>query len=301
MSSQIDPPGRHILLTLLSRTTASTAEIPSKHTPSFTELEALTGYSRSTLIEWMKALGESHWFTRPVLDGDTKPGMRLDVGDLSAARPKRSRTSKTGDAAYRQAVRAEPATVPPGDMDRTAQRYSAVPPGGTDEGAHLLKDFPTESLTLTDPNPARAADAAAADGGFALDFGPRVAAEPEQEKPKTKSEPKEESAGQRNNRIAKLYTDKVKLVAFHGVRSVVDAAFKTGDYSEEQITAAVTNMADARLPISQTSLRIAIEGLPKWANPPYQGRRDSNSNGGKSGYIRMTDSHSPDRDYSENY
>jgi hypothetical protein len=36
-------------------------------------------------------------------------------------------------------------------------------------------------------------------------------------------------------------------------------------------------------------------------NRPYQGRRDGNSNGGKPGYVRMSNSHSPDRNYNEDY
>lgn len=278
LASSIEPTGRHILLTLLSRTNASTAEIPARHAPSFSDLESLTGYSRSTLIEWMKALGETHWFTRPILDGEAKPGMRLDVGDPAAARPKRSRTSKPVDPAYRLAVRTEVAAIPPGGMDRTAERYSTVPPGGTPDGPLLLKDFPTESQTLTDLD--CPAGAERDDGTLGVDFGEPV----EPEKPQRKSRDKKKTApkggpethGQKVNRVAKLYTDNVKLVGFHGVRGVVDAAFKTGDYTEEQISTAISNMADARLPISQTSLRIAIEGLPDWNgrnNQPRSGSR----------------------------
>lgn len=150
MQSSLEPTGRHIVLTLVSLTNASTAEIPPRHTPSFTDLERLTGYSRSTLIEWMKLLTESHWVSRTSEEGTTRQGMALAVGGSSAARPKRARDAKKVDAAYRQAVQVPPSAIPPGGTDRTAQRYAAIPPGGTPTEPHLLiENSPTESSNPT--------------------------------------------------------------------------------------------------------------------------------------------------------
>lgn len=273
------------MLTLLSRTDAATAEIPPQYVPSFTDLERLTGYSRSTLIEWMKALTEAHWVVRFDIEGSARQGMRLASGDPDAARPKRSRATKKVDGPYRLAVRPSGVAIPPGDTDRTAERYSNVPPGGTVHDAHcLIKNSPTESSNPTNLDCAADADADSSDGTLGVDFGEPVApmqrtAQKSARKPASKSAPKaagEETHGQRVNRIARLYTDKVKLVDFHGVRQAVDAAFKSGDYSEQQITAAIQALTEKRDPVTRTSLRIAIEGQPSWADRNANGRRGGN-------------------------
>lgn len=71
---------------------------------------------------------------------------------------------------------------------------------------------------------------------------------------------RDESVGQRVNRVTRTYTDRVKLSPFHGVRAVVEAAVKAG-YSDEQIVPALSRLADSNRPVSANSLRIEIEGM----------------------------------------
>lgn len=168
-ASGIAPIGRFLLLSLLTKTTAGTAVIPPKHAPSYTDLESLTGLSRSTLIEWMKALTDGGWVKRVAFEGESKEGFALSMGDPGVApapRPRGGRPSSAAripapraemdtDAPYRLAVHPEGATVPPGGTDRTAERYSTVPPGGTTDDVLLIRNSPTESSlttsTLTPP------------------------------------------------------------------------------------------------------------------------------------------------------
>lgn len=277
LGSSLEPTGRHIVLTLLSRTDAATAEIPPQYCPSFTELEKLTAYSRSTLIEWMKVLTESHWVARFDADGASRQGMRLTPGDPNAARPKRARASKKTDAPYRQAVRNDGADVPPGGTDHTAWRYGAIPPGGTTPSPHCLKEnSPTESSNPVDRDQSATGADDPHDGTLGVDFGKPVAPEQRGRKTKTKSAPKtagEETAGQRLNRVTKLYTDVVKLSHFFKAKAVVEAAFEAG-YSEQQISDGIRRLAEKEDPLTKDSLRIAIKGRPSWAS------RDQNSNPG---------------------
>ncbi len=52
----LEPPGRHLVLTLLTWSDAATARIPEQFTPSLTDLEHATGMSRSTVAKWLNKL-----------------------------------------------------------------------------------------------------------------------------------------------------------------------------------------------------------------------------------------------------
>lgn len=162
--SRIEPTGRHVLLALLTKSTAGTAEIPPKYAPSYTDLERLTGLSRSALTEWMRALTDAKWVRRLPFEGESKEGFALSVGDPNASRAPRIRTQKTAatpspvtdraltdvDIPYRLAVHPELGDVPAGGTDRTAERHDPVSPGGTNGDAPIRKNSPTES-SLTTP------------------------------------------------------------------------------------------------------------------------------------------------------
>jgi hypothetical protein len=70
----LPPPARHIMHALLSRADADTAVVPEEHTPSLTELEHLTGYTRSTVRKWLNHLEAAGWTDRD----------RPDVADAQA-------------------------------------------------------------------------------------------------------------------------------------------------------------------------------------------------------------------------
>lgn len=72
-----------------------------------------------------------------------------------------------------------------------------------------------------------------------------------------------ETEGQRINRIARLYTDRVKLTKFLAVSGVVKTAVRSGEYTEQQIVNGINDLAEERRPVTLDSLRIAMEGLPK--------------------------------------
>lgn len=68
--------------------------------------------------------------------------------------------------------------------------------------------------------------------------------------------------------ITKAYTDRVPLSKFVAVMAIVKRALATNLYTPEQITDALTTLADEGRPVTVDSLRIALEGSParkdKW-------------------------------------
>jgi hypothetical protein len=60
----LDPPGRQLVLTLLTWSDAATAKIPEQFTPSLTDLEHATGLARSTVAAWLNKLEAQQWVVR---------------------------------------------------------------------------------------------------------------------------------------------------------------------------------------------------------------------------------------------
>ncbi|NLU77801.1 hypothetical protein HCA58_05195 [Micromonospora sp. HNM0581] len=52
----LDPPGRQLVLTLLTWSDAATAVIPEQFTPSLTDLQKATGLARSSVAKWLNLL-----------------------------------------------------------------------------------------------------------------------------------------------------------------------------------------------------------------------------------------------------
>ncbi|MFG1846732.1 hypothetical protein [Micromonospora carbonacea] len=160
-ASRIDITGKGILMLLLSLTDTSTAEIPPKHAPTYTELEQITSASRSTLVEWMRALTDAGWVSKLIVEGESKTGYALFVGDPNARRAPRKRAVKDspealipapreamdGDGAYRQAARVTEPVMPLGDTEHAARRYGSMPLGDTPDVPLLFMNSPTESST----------------------------------------------------------------------------------------------------------------------------------------------------------
>jgi len=69
-----------------------------------------------------------------------------------------------------------------------------------------------------------------------------------------------ETTGQRVNRLARTYTDRVKMSNFLAVRSVVARALKA-DYADRQIIDGLITLADENRPVTIDTLRIAVEGM----------------------------------------
>jgi hypothetical protein len=59
----LEPPGRQLVLTLLTWTDHDTAKIPERYTPSLTAIQGATGLARSTIADWLNKL-EDRWVVR---------------------------------------------------------------------------------------------------------------------------------------------------------------------------------------------------------------------------------------------
>jgi DNA-binding MarR family transcriptional regulator len=71
----------------------------------------------------------------------------------------------------------------------------------------------------------------------------------------------EETVGQRVNRLAKTYTDRVKLSNFNAVAGVVRKAVNA-DVTDEKILTGLSKLADDSRAVTTDSLRYAIYGVP---------------------------------------
>ena len=80
-----------------------------------------------------------------------------------------------------------------------------------------------------------------------------------------------ESNGQRVNRLARTYTDRVPLSAFLAVQAVVKLACKS-DFTDAQIVAGLTELADTGRPVTANTLRMAIEPPKPYGKPVGDGR-----------------------------
>lgn len=117
----LDPPGRQLVLTLLTWSDHDTAMIPERYTPSLTDLVKGTGLARSTVAAWLNKLEELGWVTRS----------RPSVAD---ARRKKART------VYALAVPADLAKVlgrktGPTRGPARPERGAAAGPGGGPAGS----------------------------------------------------------------------------------------------------------------------------------------------------------------------
>jgi hypothetical protein len=71
-----------------------------------------------------------------------------------------------------------------------------------------------------------------------------------------------ETEGQRVNRLAKTYTDRVPLSNFTAVTAVIRKAVRAGPYTDRQLADALTRLADDNRSVTADSLRIELEGRP---------------------------------------
>lgn len=119
----LDPPGRQLVLTLLTWTDHATATIPERFTPSLTDLVNGTGLARSTVAAWLNKLEKEGWVVR------TRPS-------VADARSKKART------VYRLTVPSGPLTGLVGDETR--------PPPGPDEREETRRAGPRVGPAASD-------------------------------------------------------------------------------------------------------------------------------------------------------
>lgn len=275
---------RIIIMMLVDVADADTAIVPEQWTPSLTELAEWTGLGRSTVATRLKELEKLGWIKRAkpaiadALAHNARTCYHLAIGQavekVKAARPGKGRHGKGGSAAEpvqplnqgtegnaapgavqplnQSGSTAEPIEVQPLNRRGSAAGHKNHPPTEGGSTHHSHQDPPPP------PSSPSANDAATLPG-----FEHTEQAPPPPKKRKRASKPKTDkppTEGQRADRLAKRYTDRVKLAPFHGVRNVVTAAIKTGEYTDEQIAAGIDQLADERKSVSTNTLRYAIEG-----------------------------------------
>lgn len=278
----MDPPGRLVVMMLLGRCNFGSLWVPGRHAPSFTEFQRITGLSRSTLFDWIKALTDAGWIRKFRKDDESRDGFEVGIGESVVAPPARKSRIKTADRgpaqqtepttetdlAYRSAVQTEQedhrsgvslSDTEPGvggsaeGNERIAERHAGVSLSDTEQLALLIQDSPTESPTSTSKTSSSAK--------------PRKPREP---RAKKSDESDEES--KLINRLTKIYTDRVKLTDFWAVRAVVKIAVRENKYTIGELEAAIEGLAENRTVFSKGTLLVALEG--------FQGRRSSGHNGG---------------------
>jgi hypothetical protein len=166
-NSSMASTGKLIMLTLAIKADWETGVIPPAYTPALSMLAAMTGYSRSTVAEWLNVLEVFGWVKREQVKGG-RTNYTLLIGAAEVPNPERAsrRPTKAGSPPGGQPP--NPTVVgdssgfdsPPGGQVRPADPSSS-PPGGTEPvrpadtprppGGHASKEIsPTERSTSSD-------------------------------------------------------------------------------------------------------------------------------------------------------
>ena len=131
LHSALQPPARHIVLTLAVKANWDTGVIPEEHSPALETLVAMTGLAKSTVAEWLDALETGGWVKRERPDKATKhtrTRYTLLIGSPTVAAPQRA--SRRRPAWPATAVPApEPVTSPPGGLLDPDTSHAVVPSG----------------------------------------------------------------------------------------------------------------------------------------------------------------------------
>jgi DNA-binding Lrp family transcriptional regulator len=284
---------RIIIMMLVDAADADTAIVPEKWTPSLTDLAEWTGLGRSTVATRLKELERLGWVkrARPATADALMRGARtcyhLAIGQavekVKPARTGGGRHGKPGSTAepvqpLNQSTEASSTTglVQPLNHPGSAVEPPLVQPLNRD-GSAVEHKSPSTHQDPSDPSRATA-DAAAASPlpGFedTEPAPPPKTSKRKAAKKTTDTGDGEPTENQRINTLAKVYTDVVSLTSFHAVRKVVAAAVKSGDYSDDQIRAALTRLADQRMSCSHNTLRIELEGPTRSTRGGHQPYRD---------------------------
>lgn len=279
--SNLPAPARLIMFVLSDMADAKTGVIPEKMTPSLRVLAQEAGLGESTVKEQLLVLEQLGWVLRERPDGERQArhgstGYQLQIGSAGEKRapakrkPRASSKPPKDGSEGQEMAPAEGQEMAP-DNESGGQELATRGPGASSSGARrwppIYKDDDRDDRN--DRN--AAADAATHGDGGAL-FDADLPA------------PKPETENQRANRLARIYTSRVKLSNFNAVFGVVRAAARatTDDgrplYTDQQITDALNKLADDGWSVSANTLRIAIEGPPRTAfgaSVPHQGYRQS--------------------------
>ena len=276
-TSNLPSNARLIMWTLSDMADAKTGEIPEKKAPSIRQLTEETDLGESTVRAALTILEELGWVVRSRPDAQQQArhistGYRLQVGAAGEKRAPAKRKPKTKKESNKEASGVQdvdPAGVQELDPENETgvQEMGFRGPGdgvsGSNSCTPLIKDD-----DRNDRYDRVAADAAPhAPSAQPSDAAPRAS-------------PKPETENQRANRLAKIYTDRVKLSNFMAVRGVVVKAIRA-DCTDQQIADGLNRLIAEQRGVSADTLRIAIVGAPRANNhQPYQRQTDPNAYSG---------------------
>lgn len=135
--SDLEPPARLIVLTLLTKVDNETGAISTEHTPSLSTLVGMTGLARSAVTEWLNALEDAGWVKRirPPVGKRGRTTYVLLIGAQTVVRRTRARLVRSADQSARRTG------------DQSAERTVTSPPGG-----HASTNYP---LPKPLPKPSR--------------------------------------------------------------------------------------------------------------------------------------------------
>lgn len=164
-------------------------------------------------------------------------------------------------------MQAEPAT--PSVLDTEGSRNSR------ESLAQLSRDIGEPSASEESPGqgvlvgPSRESREGLGSPQGALDVGPRTVVPSTEDHipPSAASQTTHETANQRANRLAKVYTDQVKPSNFPAIAKIVKKAVDA-DCSDELITAGLQCLVAEGRSVTTDALRIAMYGKPQQARSP---------------------------------
>lgn len=177
--------------------------------------------------------------------GLSERGVQSTLGDLvELGELKVQRNAGPGGCNRYKVVMAPAESAPPAE----AAGAESAPPA---------KRSPRKSRTPqeTTPTPAEPAP------GTVLEPSEKISSSKRSSKPPSDPDSAEESTGQRVNRLARVYTDRVKLSNFNAIAGVVRKAVSAG-VSDRAITHGLNVLADDMRSVTIDSLRYAIHGVP---------------------------------------
>lgn len=264
--STLPPFARLIMFVLSNRADTRTAVIPDEHTPSLSTIADESGLGLATVKRHLNILEADGWVRRErPTDEERVRGVRtryrLAIGSAKStahSEPRSTAQSEPSEASEHGSQRAVPGLT---ESLGTAQ---AEPRHGSQRAQSTAQSEPSTYIPIVSDlsDQLRGADAPGDDGSNAL-FG---------------APPKPESEGQRVNRLARTYTDRVKLSNFQAVAAIVRTAVRITDdegsprYGDQALTAALSALADEGRTVTANALRFALDGPPR-ASPRANGHQ----------------------------
>lgn len=288
-ASNLTPAARLIMFVLSDMANAETGMIPLKQTPSLADLARKTGLGESTVKEQLAVLERLKWVERKRPNASERARhastyYRVMVGEPGEERTPKKRKPRARSKPSDGGVEGQDVAIEETDENGSDSQEQAI-----GEGREIALESESEGQELADRGPG-ANDSRARSWPSYLkdddlnDLNDRVAANAAAH-PADAGLSKPETANQRANRLAKIYTDQVKLSNFMAVRGVVAKAIQ-GECTDQQISDGLNKLIQENRGVSAEQLRIAIFGPPKNGSSGYQPYRNPTDPDAYGGPIR---------------